>query len=105
MTSFATRISSVAMLALTSLPIAALATGAHAAPAVVRIADLNLASAQGAATFQQRAEAASLAYCTGERSLKSQETCRAGVRQELQEKFAVARSTQLAALTNTFAAR
>ena len=99
------RISGLAMLALAALPMAALATGAHAAPASVRIADLNLASAEGAAAFDQRADFAARRFCSTERSLSSAATCRKGVRVELNEKLAVIRTARAAQPANTFAAR
>ncbi len=105
MTNFTNQISGIAMLALAALPVAALATGAHAAPTVVKVADLNLFSAEGVAAFQLRAGAAGRTFCRDERSLVAQESCRAGVKAELEDKFAMARSAQLAAKTQNFAAR
>lgn len=105
MTNFANQISGIAMLALAALPMAALATGAHAAPTIVKVADLNLSSSEGVATFQQRAEAAGRTFCRDERSLVVQESCRAGVKAELNDKLAMARSAQMAAQTQNFAAR
>ena len=99
------RISGLAMLALAVLPMAALATGAHAAPASVKIADLNLASAEGAAAFEQRADFAARRFCSTERSLSSAATCRKGVRVELNEKMAVIRTARANQPANTFAAR
>lgn len=99
------RISGLAMLALASLPMAALATASHAAPASVKIADLNLASQEGVATFQRRVDYAARNFCTAERSLSSAASCRKGVRAELNEKMAAARTAQAARSGNTFAAR
>ena len=105
MTNLINSISSLAMLALAALPIAALATTSHAAPASVRIADLNLHSTEGAAVFSQRAEYAARKFCTTERSLSSAANCRQGVRVELNEKMAVVRTAQAARSPSTFAAR
>lgn len=105
MINFTNQISGIAMLALAALPITALASGAHAAPTVVKVGDLNLFSSDGVAAYQQRADAAGRSFCRYERSLTARATCRAGVETEISEKLAVAKSAQLAAQTNTFAAR
>lgn len=105
MTNFTSQVSGLAMLALAALPIAALASGAHAAPSVVKVADLNLFSAQGAAAYEQRADAAGRAFCRSERSLTGRELCRTGVKVELNEKLASAKSAQMASQTHNFAAR
>lgn len=98
-------ISGFAMLALAALPIAALATASHAAPASVRVSDLNLASTEGAAAFNQRAEYAARKFCTTERSLSIAASCRQGVRVELTEKMDAVRTAQAARTNTTFAAR
>jgi UrcA family protein len=105
MTNLTSRISGLAMLALAALPMAALATGAHAAPVAVKTADLNLFSAEGVATFQQRADAATGAFCREVRGVAAHQACRAGVKAEIADKFAMIRSARTAALSNTFAAR
>lgn len=87
MNDFTNRIAGLATLALAILPAAALATGAHAATAV-RIGDLNLASASGKATFEQRAAHAAARFCADERSLSVNLACRTAVRTELHEKLA-----------------
>ena len=102
--SMTSRISSVAMLALASLPFAALATGSAHAGTVVRVSDLNAASIEGQATFAQRADAASKEFCSVERSLTAVKACRAGARAELNEKFDALRMAQIAQ-QKTFAAR
>lgn len=104
MTNLTNQISSLAMLALAALPMTALATASHAAPASVKVADLNLASVEGVATFQQRADFASRKYCEEERALSARVTCRKGVRAELNEKMEVVRTAQIAR-SATFAAR
>ena len=105
MTDFISRISGLAMLALAALPMAALATGAHAAPVAVKISDLNLFTPEGVASFQQRADAATRAFCREERALAVHEACRAAVKAEIADKLAVIRSAQIAALSHNFAAR
>lgn len=91
MTNFTARIAGVATLALAAVPALALTTVAHAAthvPAAVRIADLNLASPDGRATFDQRVGAAARKFCSSEASLDLKAGCAAGVRAELNEKAA-----------------
>lgn len=105
LTNLTNSISSLAMLALAALLIAALATASHAAPASVRVSDLNLASTEGAAVFHQRAEYAARKFCTTERSLSSAANCRQGVRAELTEKMDAVRTAQAARTNTTFAAR
>ncbi len=85
---FTARIAGVATLALAALPVAALST-AHAAdyaPAAVRVADLNLATASGKATFDARVDAAAHHFCADERKLGFKAACEAGVRTEMNEK-------------------
>jgi UrcA family protein len=89
MTNFTARIAGVATLALAALPALALTTTAHAAshvPAAVRIADLNLATADGRAQLSQRAEAAAHKFCSSETTLDLKAGCEAGVRSEVNEK-------------------
>ncbi|HET6971779.1 MAG TPA: UrcA family protein [Phenylobacterium sp.] len=104
MTNFATRISTAAMLALAALPIAALATASHAETRV-HVADLNLTTAQGMATFNQRAHNAASSYCAEVVGLSARASCRAGVTAELNEKVATIRDAQLTQAAHTFAAR
>jgi UrcA family protein len=88
MKNFAAHIAGVATLALAVLPVAALSTHAAAAtPARVQVADLNLASIDGVATFHQRVAVAANQICSNEKSLGQQAACRAGVRTEVQEKL------------------
>jgi len=84
-TDLTARLTAAAMLALAALPIAALSTAAHA-ETVVKVADLNLATVEGMATFGQRADRASRQYCVGERLASQYAACRSGVRAELAEK-------------------
>jgi UrcA family protein len=100
------RISSLAMLALAALPIASLPASALAAPAAsVKIADINLLTDQGMATFTKRADYAARDYCRDERSLSAAAACRVGVKQELAEKVATVRSAKLEQASKSFAAR
>ena len=98
-------ISSIAMLALAALPVAALATATHAAPASVKIADLNLASPGGIAVFNQRADYAARKFCNTELALSARANCREGVKVELTEKMAAIRTAQASRTATTFAAR
>jgi UrcA family protein len=98
-------ISSIAMLALAALPMAALTTAAHAAPASVKVADLNLASHEGVTTFNERADYAARKFCNTETSLSARANCRIGVKAELNEKMDAIRSAQAAHASTTFAAR
>lgn len=104
MTNFAAKISTVAMLALAALPIGALASAAHAETRV-RVADLNLTTAQGMTTFNQRAHNAASSYCADVVGLSARATCRVGVQAELSEKAGAIRDAQLAQTAQTFAAR
>ena len=104
MTNFAAKISTAAMLALAALPIAALATASHAETRV-HVADLNLATPQGMATFNKRAHYAASSYCAEVMGLSARASCRTGVKAELSEKAAAIRDAQLAQASQTFAAR
>jgi UrcA family protein len=88
MTAFTSRIAGVATLALAILPVAALST-AHAAPyapASVQVADIDIATPAGKATFDARAQAAAHRFCADERKLGLKAACEAGVRSEVNEK-------------------
>ena len=106
MTNLTARISGVALLALAALPIAALPASALAAPphTSVKIADLNLLTSDGMATFSKRADYAARDFCRDERSLGAAATCRVAVKAELNEKVAVIRAAKLER-ASTFAAR
>lgn len=103
--SFTNTVSSIAMLALAVLPIAALSTAAQAAQASVKIADLNLASQAGVTAFNQRADFAARKFCNTEISLSARANCRAGVKTELNEKMDSVRSAQASRAATSFAAR
>lgn len=96
------RICSAAMMALAVLPMASLATAAHAA--TVKVSDLNLASPAGVAAYEARATQAARNYCSTERGVAAVEACRKGVTAELSEKLDAIRTAQ-AARAQTFAAR
>ena len=100
------RISSLAMLALAALPIASLPASALAAPAAaVKIADINLLTPEGMATFDKRADFAARDYCRDERALGAAATCRSAVKVELSEKVTALRSAKLEQASKSFAAR
>jgi UrcA family protein len=89
MKNYAAHVAGIATLALAVLPVAAISTQAVAAPvARVHVADLNLASIEGIATFHQRVAVAAHQICGAERNLGQQAACKAGVRTEVQEKLA-----------------
>ena len=83
------RVAGLATLALAALPIAALSTAAHAGPHQrVQVADLNLATTSGKATFDTRVDTAARRFCYAERNLEQKAACQAGVRAEANEKAA-----------------
>ena len=84
------RIASLATLALAALPAAALSTAAYAQPthAVVRVADLDMTSASGRATYEQRVDNAARQFCGREINLDVQAACQAAVHTEANEKLA-----------------
>lgn len=98
-------ISGFAMLALAALPIASLPASALAAPATVKIADINLLTPQGMATFERRADYAARDFCRQERSLGAAASCRSAVKAELSEKVTALRSAKLEQASKAFAAR
>ena len=106
MTSFASRISGVAMLALAALPFVALPASALAAPqATVKVSDINLLTSEGMAKFHQRADYAARDFCREERSLSAASHCRAAVKAEFADKVSVVRAARLEQASQTFAAR
>lgn len=99
MINYAARLAGAATLALAALPIAALATAAHAAPVTIRVNDLDLNSAAGQAAFEQRAEQAAATFCkarmrSGSFIRVADEACISGVKAEVREKFEVAQAVQ-----------
>ncbi|WP_297692049.1 UrcA family protein [Phenylobacterium sp.] len=76
---------------LVAFPVAImLTTAAHAAPVNVRLPDLNVATHTGQVALQARAGGAAQSFCGDEKNLGIQAACKAGVRQEAQEKLATA---------------
>jgi UrcA family protein len=108
MTNAVSRIAGLATLALAALPIAALATGAHAGPIAVKVGDLNLNSADGLAAFHQRTETAATRYCRATvpvmTHINAMASCRTAVRAEMASKMAVVQQAQLNGAA-TYAAR
>lgn len=104
-TSFTSRLAGLATLALAALPMTALSTAAHAAPATVAVGDLNLLTPEGNATLQQRINAAGLKYCAARKAMSDKKACREGVQAELSEKAEVVRIAQQSKLTSTYAVR
>lgn len=104
MNDFTNRVSSIAMLALAALPIVALATPSNAATAV-KVRDINVLTAQGSATFTDRANVAVLKFCAPERNLSARAACISGARAEIQEKLAVLKTAQLEQASKNLAAR
>jgi UrcA family protein len=104
MNNLTNRISAAAMLALAALPIASLPASALAAPASVKVADINLLTPEGMATFHKRADYAARDFCREQRGLGAVADCRVAVKQELSEKVTALRTAQLQR-ASTFAAR
>ena len=105
MTNFTTRFAGLATLALAALPLATVATAARAEPAVVAIADIDVATPAGRAEFDARVDKAAKQFCK-ERMvswtrIQDNRACIAGVRVEMDEKLAQARQVNAQA----FAAR
>ncbi len=98
------RISSIAMLALAALPIVALATPSNAAT-VIKVRDINVLTAQGSATFNDRANVAVMKFCAHERQLSARAACMTGARVEIEEKFAGLKTAQLERASQNLAAR
>lgn len=94
------RFAGVFMLTLAAVPLAAgAASVAQAAPAVIRVADLDLTTAKGKAAFEQRADRAAREVCADLRSGRIRDTaCEAQVRREAADKLAEAHQTVRASL-------
>lgn len=97
----------VATLALATVPMLAIASGAHAAPVVVKVSDIDTSSAQGAKILNQRIEVAAREFCSqakpGAISRLTDNACIQGVRTEMADSvthrnamMAKARSAELA---------
>jgi UrcA family protein len=81
-----------ATLALATIPMLALASGAHAAPVVVKVSDIDTSSAEGAKVLNQRIDVAAHKLCSqmrpGAISRLSDSACIKGVRAEAVENLA-----------------
>ena len=104
MKNLAVQISSVATLVLAALPIAALPAAALAAPQSVRIADIDLLTAEGMQTFQRRADYVARGRCNGGQDLQQAAVGRKAVKRELNAQGTVIRAAKLQQAP-TFAAR
>ena len=69
MKNFTSQIAGLATLALAALPAAAIPASAFAQTTSVKVADLNLATAEGMAIFEKRARNAASSYCADVRGL------------------------------------
>lgn len=91
-----------ATLVLAALPIAALSSAAHAAPASVRVADLNLGAEASQHILSARVSQAASNFCrghmvtTGSR-VNDRNTCMAGIRAEAAEQIVARQPVSLAA--------
>ncbi len=91
-------IAAVATLLLAGLPMIALATSANAQPAVIKVADLNLASPTGQKIFAQRAQDAARTVCRVTPGTRApNRACQAAVVAEAQEKAAAITPSMMAA--------
>jgi UrcA family protein len=90
MTNFAAKIAGIATLALAALPLVALSTTAHAAPApvTVKVADLDLGSKAGITAFDRRIQKVGVQMCRDEQSITARDTCEGAVRAEARDKLA-----------------
>ena len=104
-TNLTSRLAGLATLALAALPMTALSSAAHAAPASVSVSDLNLLTPEGNAALQQRINTASLKYCMARKAITDRQACREGVQAELSEKAETVRIAQRAKLTSSYAVR
>jgi UrcA family protein len=90
MTAITARLAATATMALAAVfPAAALTTVAHAethVPTSVRIADLDLATADGRSVFAHRADTAARIYCSREFALDQKAACETAVRAEVADK-------------------
>jgi UrcA family protein len=91
-----------------------LSAAAHAAPVAVKVSDIDIDTAQGAAVLKQRTDDAARSYCTSHsgRGLSERTACRDGVRAEIGERAAArqlalkaGKTTEMAAADKTRPAR
>ncbi|WP_374657717.1 UrcA family protein [Phenylobacterium sp.] len=100
-------IAGLATLALATVPAFALTTAAHAAPAVVKVSDIDVTSAQGAQVLEQRIKVAARKVCTApanQGGLSYRKACTDSVRDEVHDGLA-ARDTMTAKSQTTEIAR
>ena len=97
MTNFTTRFAGLATLLLATMPLVTVATGARAEPVTVQIADIDVASHSGKAAFEARVEQAAREFCNGRVVVgtrnQDNRACIAGVKVEMNEKLAQARTS------------
>ena len=104
---FSTTLAGVATLALAAIPALALTTAAQAAPAVVKVSDLDVANAQHAQALEQRIKVAARKVCTApanQGGLSLRQACMEDVRQSVHETLA-GRDTMMAKARSTEIAR
>ena len=93
MTKFSATLAGVATIALAAVPILALASGAQAAPAAMKVSDIDVGSARNAHALEQRVAKAAADYCSaasvGRITLAAHQACLQGARAEIQDKLAV----------------
>lgn len=97
----------VATLALAAVPALALTTSAHAEPVVVKVSDLDVGSAEGARTLDQRVTTAAREFCTipaNQGGLTARANCMRSVRAEVQDNL-MARDSMYAKTQSTELAR
>ena len=97
MKNFITSFAGAATLALAVLPMAALTTAAHAQPAKMVVADLNLATPAGQKAAATRIAHLSHEVCADERNVTQRSVCETAVRAEAKDKVAAYASNQYAA--------
>lgn len=104
---FSSTFAGVATLALAAVPVLALSTAAHAAPAVVKVSDIDLNSAQGAQILEQRINAAARKVCAApanQGGLTLRHACVASVHDEVRDSL-TARDAMMAKSQSTEIAR
>lgn len=89
---FSSTLAGVATLALATVPMLAIASGAHAAPVTVKVSDIDTSSAQGAKILNKRIDIAAREFCAraepGAMSRLADNACIRGVRTEMAERVA-----------------
>jgi UrcA family protein len=99
----------VATIALATVPMLAIASGAHAAPVIVKVSDLDVSSAQGAQILNQRIAVAAREFCAqadpvNQGRLPSY-ACIKGVRAEVADSMAGRNAVMASARATTLAQR